>query len=375
MAALRYAMALCLSFLATCLHASPLDPSTFPSLGPNPFTVPGTYTILSVNPPLLEGPTGTFVGANSPDNLVAVFAFSSIAVGPGMQIEVAGPRPVALLSHTTLLLQGTIAASAFEQFGGPGGAAGRSGSGLGPGGGMAAPPNTGYGGGGGGHGAAGGKGGGELGGAGGVVNGNLLLSLQGGSAGGASGGGTPGGGGGGAVEFGAVMSMTVEGTIVAEGGLGRGGSGGGSGGAVLLHAPTVTLGGVIGVRGGSGTTLTYGGGGGGAGRVLALTNADGLTVSPSFVLFATGGFGGSPLGQNGGSTALETGTLPPPPPASAGLTACIDSGGAPIAGATVKLRQKSSHQSAVTGSDGCFTIETVVSGREGTLVIDLPALP
>jgi hypothetical protein len=108
----------------------------------------------------------------------------------------------------------------------------------------------------------------------------FLVPLIGGSGGGGGklsgnlGGG--GGGGGGAILIASSGTLTVSGSVLADGGQGacvgvtggRNGGGGGSGGGIRLVATTVAGGGTIRASGGAGTTgCPTNGGGGGAGRV------------------------------------------------------------------------------------------------------------
>ena len=128
---------------------------------------------------------------------------------------------------------------------------------------------------------------------GGGVTGNAqLVPLAGGSGGG---GGAPdldiasvhrgggGGGGGGAVLIYATGSVTLTGTITAQGGNGGNGGdgsggGGGSGGAVLIQSGTVTTTGTLTTAGGTGGTGPAGGAGG-SGRIRIDGLASGVNIS------------------------------------------------------------------------------------------------
>ena len=94
----------------------------------------------------------------------------------------------------------------------------------------------------------------------GFFTGNLfLVPLVGGSGGGGAGPSVAGGGaGGGAILIASSTSITVNGTILAQGGFG--GRGGGSGGAIRLVAPIVAGGGALFITGGTsaGGTSKYG---------------------------------------------------------------------------------------------------------------------
>jgi hypothetical protein len=129
---------------------------------------------------------------------------------------------------------------------------------------------------------------------GGTVSGNAQLVPLAGGSGGAGGGpdvdiiarGGGGGGGGGALLIYATGSVTVSGTITAQGGNGgtgytvgggSGGGGGGSGGAILLQSGSVTASGTLTTAAGTGGTSTgdAAGGAGGTGRI----RIDGLAAS------------------------------------------------------------------------------------------------
>jgi hypothetical protein len=163
------------------------------------------------------------------------------------------------------------------------------------------------------------------------TNTSLLQLLQGGSGGGGGrGGGFPGGGGGGAIELGAITSMTLNGIIRANGGDGfvssesvlGSGSGGGSGGGILIHAPLVSLNGLLSAAGGLGgsefsgpgpadlpTTIGFGGGGGG-GRVVI----QGFTteLGNNFNFNVNPGNGGGPQGAITGSPGSFAVAVPEP---------------------------------------------------------------
>jgi hypothetical protein len=104
----------------------------------------------------------------------------------------------------------------------------------------------------------------------GAIYGNVVLvPLRGGSGGGGSAFGTVagcGGGGGGAIRIESSISITLAGSILANGGDGGAGTasdantgGGGSGGAIHLISQTITGGGSLSARGGAGTNVQQGG--------------------------------------------------------------------------------------------------------------------
>lgn len=160
--------------------------------------------------------------------------------------------------------------------------------------------------------------------------------LQGGGAGGlgAQGGGNEavcprvarGGGGGGALQLSARFAIDIPGVIDASGGGGDGGvacmvetagagSGGGAGGAVFVEAPSITV---------SGTIVANGGGGGGGGGVTRAddTFSDGQpgrdgASGPA----AVGGVGGGANTLNGGGTTGGSGGIEGVAP-TAGASRC-----------------------------------------------------
>ena len=262
-----------------------------------------------------------------------VFTFSSFRLRDLYSMELTSGadnrgRPVYFLSKSTMSVEGYVGASgsagADEVSGGWGAAdtswTGGDGAdysmvsdaqaGSGPGGGSrgvyAGDQITGSAGGGGANGGAGGAGG-AMGGstAGGTAYGDLQEKLSGGSGGGGGSyyyhpstgywddaedppiwiegdpeswqNGSGGGGGGGAVAFGALGSLTVSGSIVADGASGggwngRGGAGGGgAGGSVLVYGRSVNVSGGVTAVGGTGGESSdgddYKGGGGGGGLI------------------------------------------------------------------------------------------------------------
>ena len=192
--------------------AGPLDPNAFALSGTGAFpTLPGTYTINTSGIPTISRPGGTTMSgeiySDAPGHELAVFDFSSIAIGSSETFDASGTLPLVLLSRGDASIAGTVNVSASGAVGGPGGGGGAT---PGPGAGnyiFAGGSGGGFGGAGGASGAyiAEGFGPGNppsttfpsL--AGGHAYGDLTVSLQGGSA-----GGTGAGAGGGAIEIGAV---------------------------------------------------------------------------------------------------------------------------------------------------------------------------
>jgi len=209
-------------------------------------------------------------------------------------LRVVGGRPLVIIAKTTISVA-QLDASATKQTPGGGGYPPRMGSGAGGDG--AASGNADSGGGGGGYGTAGGAGqasGAAAAGTAGAVYGTAdLATLDGGSGGGTTAPtctGHPPGAGGGAIQLYAGTSITITGSIHANGGGGAGGhncsnvgmsgAGGGAGGAIYLQTPQLL---------GSGLVLAQGGGGGGGYDVASQNNgADGQDGSTTIAAAAGG---------------------------------------------------------------------------------------
>jgi hypothetical protein len=290
----------------------------------------------------------------SDQSKVGVYVAKSIHIEPGAAVTVAessSSRPLILVSLTTFLIQGSIDVSADDLPGG-GGAGGYTYSGnsdavgLGPGGG-AAGTETQAGGGGsycgvGGTGANVTPGGAST--AGGAVYGNAtLIPLVGGSTGGA--GAEDPGGGGGALQLvaGTTFTLDTAGKLAAGGGPGnesgdgsQQAGGGGSGGAILIEAPTVSIAGTISANGGGGggpggdgtvadlpLTPAAGGGmyGGSGSAGTTLTGTAGKTPTDGSDPGAGGGGAGRIRINSSSGTATITGTFSPD-----ATTACVTQG-------------------------------------------------
>ena len=293
-------------------QAAPLDPASFASLGANPFTQNGTYTInSSANPPTLSGPGLATPLHGAVANGIAVFTFNSLSLGSGITLQGTGTLPIALLSQANATVGGAINVSGSGGSGGSGGAGGPGGAGGGAGG-----TGGGEGGGGEGDGGGGDGGGGSYGGSGGTGGGSgsgpygdLTQTLQGGSGGGGGSsdfdgtdGGGGGGGGGGALEIGAEAALAITGSIHADGG--NAGQvffwgGGGSGGGLIAFGSTVTLSGSARLSAVGGTS-GYGGGGGG-GRILIASE---YPQAGNIATYVTVAGGATPDGSNGGDGVL-----------------------------------------------------------------------
>jgi hypothetical protein len=315
-------VAMLLAAGASLVHAAPLDPNSFTSLGT--FNPTGNVTVDTTTQTMSGG--ASFTGELS--NGIAVFCFDEVNVSSGVTITVSGLYPFALLSQDDFTFNGILNANADGSVAGPGGGDGNpaGGPGFGPGAGGGDTNGAG----GAGFGGSGGWSG--WGTAGGSTYGNLLTQLQGGSGGGCSlwsGENGAGGGGGGAVEFAALGVMTIGAAaeVNARGAVGAvsattqgDGGGGGSGGGILLHAPTGTMAGTLDARGGSGgdtntgtvrIDVYSGGGGGGGGRIhtINITNTGSRLV-------------------NGGSGGLDYHSTNPHPggPGTAGTTTTSTAG-------------------------------------------------
>jgi hypothetical protein len=301
------------------VQAGPLNPFDFASLGAFP-TGASPYFFNTGGTPTMTDGRGNVVATGVVYNGIAVFDFDSINIPFGA--TAIGSLPLALLSRSDAVIAGILDGSASfnsPNLAGPGGGTGGSfgGQGANPVGGgqgggqpgvLSGSPSPGAGGGG--YGGAGGAGAnGELpGGAGGsTYGGNLATLLQGGSGGGAAPNSNGGGGGGGAIELGAAGSITISGSISANGGDwsgsgALGGAGGGSGGGILLDANSVLLTGSLLANGGAGNHFTYvpggdnefleAGGGGGGGVISILTATDGFE-NQGGIIDVSGGAGGS----------------------------------------------------------------------------------
>jgi hypothetical protein len=203
---------------------------------------------------------------------IVVVPMASFTLQAGQTLRLVGDKPVVLAVAGDADIAGTIDASSDATNNGAGYNWSCGGSQGGAGGGGNCEP---AGGGGGGFGTAGGLGGagsGTASGAVGTARANLTLApLVGGCAGGTGGNcsgcgsctaGGAGGAGGGAVQISATGSLTVTGTLKANGKAGTkpgdaGSGGGGSGGGLLLEGATVSTG---------GATITANGGDGGGGE-------------------------------------------------------------------------------------------------------------
>lgn len=218
-----------------------------------------------------------------------------------------GPRPLVLLASDSITVTsgGTLDVSSFRADVGAGGNTGtcsdpaNGGSDTGNG----ASSGAG-GGGGGGFGTPGGSGGNGRGAGGGGAGGSSALALIRGGCKAASGGsssdgaGGGGGNGGGAVYLIAGNSITIAGTVKANGSGGSGGpnkaggGGGGSGGLIAFDAPNLTISGTVFANGG-------GAGEGGGGGFGGANGSDPM----SYNIRAPGG-GQNPNGGNGGGGSV-----------------------------------------------------------------------
>jgi Ca2+-binding RTX toxin-like protein len=391
------------------------DPATNISINTSTLTMTGTSQLGNIV--TLDAGYGSFEAA--------VFVFDTFELDLGRTITATGSRPLVLLSKDSMSIAGVINVSANGLTAGAGG---------GNGGNLTAPyfhgkpaagspvhptneydSTNGYGRnlgdnqGGGGGGFGGGGGGGTFrdtannfgpASSGGASYGDLTVAIQGGSGGAAGYTYTPsfrlapGGGGGGGVELGAVNTITVSGSILANGANGSNDSafsgnaagGGGAGGGILVHATSVTVDatGVLSARGGDGfgtTSTSHGGGGGGGGRVLfahdantpgSFVNAGTVNVAggADFSIHSTPGGAGSYLVEGvspqtvteaysfvinwGDGSAVTTGTY-----ANGGITLDPE----PPTGPDVTGAFSASH---VYADDGDYNITVSVTDDQGT---------
>ncbi len=257
-----------------------------------------------------SGSTGVDGPFNPTENTVlqvpedGIFNFTTINIPAGVTVTFKKNfrnTPVYILATGDVVIDGNISvdgADAVNQFpgeGGPGGFDGGAGgptltaggNGLGPGGGEGGKvlsQGIGSGGGGGGFGTNGENGfksfggTGEVGKGGSTYGNEKLLPITGGSGGGGGGGcrnnqvGGAGGGGGGAIVIASSSTITINGTLTANGGKGAmlcSGGGGGSGGAIRFIADKIIINGNIKAVGGKGASAPYknAGGNGGQGRI------------------------------------------------------------------------------------------------------------
>lgn len=257
---------------------------------------------------------------------IDVLIVDTLTISSGSILRVTGSTPFGLAARGAVTISGTIDAS-------NGGVGARSPTGcVQATGGTPAPHLQGPGGGGGAafHGAGGAGGVGDAnsaskpGGAAGIPF-SLPLGPIGGCPGGAGADGDPGtagprGVGGGAIYLVSATSLTIGGTLHAGGGgggAGRGsagsGGGGGSGGMILLESPTVTVSGSLVANGG--------GGGGGADNVTGIDGAVGAPGTTN-TMRAAGGLGAPPneggVGGGGGAGNFLAGLSSPSTPDNGG---------------------------------------------------------
>lgn len=275
-----------------------------------------------------SGSTGADGAFNPTENIElqlpesGVFNFTTVNIPSGVTVKFkknSANTPVTILATGDVLINGGInlnGSTGVESVpgkGGPGGYDGGIGGALTKSGGIGGGPGGGGGGGGStaaGAASGGGGGGGTVGNAGsrysepteagiaGIAYGNeRVLPLIGGSGGGGGGGtssyvGKGGGGGGGAIVIASSGTITVNGAITANGGLGVAATnytsgGGGSGGAIRLIANTISGNGSIQALKGNGGHISYAdaGGNGSDGRIRleAVTMNRTSNTTPSYM--------------------------------------------------------------------------------------------
>jgi hypothetical protein len=294
--------AACFPFTPANFSSASIDFSTTPvstlncgTTTVNTATTPATITNWCGTAPVPAVQTQT----NGPS--IVVIPLRGLTVSANNTLKLIGPLPVVFAVRGNVSIAGVVDASASGTTPGAGGnwSCGTSQGGNGTG--DTSRLKGASGGGGGGFGTKGGKAGtantdgsDRAGGIAGVARGaSTLTPLYGGCAGGQGGDcSTVGGAGGGAVQIAASGTLTVTGSIRANGGAGAtpcgsndegGGTGGGSGGAILLQAATLNA--------PANTLQANGGNGGKNGNYAGIFNCGG----------DNGGAGATNSGSNGGN--------------------------------------------------------------------------
>jgi sugar lactone lactonase YvrE len=280
-----------------------------------------------------------------------LFVFDAFTLGAGHTlgytgstnaVGLTGTAGVIILSRNDLTVSGTIDFNATGTTGGPGATNGVNGnanypSTFGPGGPICQDAGGGF----------GGKGGHCSG-----TYGGLDFILTGGSGGGATSGN--GGGGGGGIQLGANGTLTVSGTINANG---ASGVGGGSGGGILLYGQNLTLtSAILNARGANATNW----GGGGGGRILYTAIGGTATGTPTINVSA-----GSNVGNVSAPAIGTNGAIPT-------ITDITPASG-PV-GSSVRLTGTnlgSINAVRFFGSSG--TLATVLSSNATTILVAVPS--
>ena len=255
--------------------------------------------------PIDTGPASMQCASGATPTTYCVVAGTAISVAQGVTVGAHGPRPLVLVSSSTIVVMGTIDVASHMS-----GTPQPTGAGAGTGCTGTTPATGGGGGFGGTFGTSGGDGGGSM-----NPNGNggrvampaTVATLVGGCTGGKGAGskGGTGGAGGGAVALIAVTSIEIDGTINASGAGALtasgftpntiyGGGGGGAGGMIVLDAPMLS---------GAGTIMANGGGGA---QASDYTGVGGSGNDPSSATAAAaGGYDNTqPYGGRGGDGAF-----------------------------------------------------------------------
>ncbi len=246
---------------------------------------------------------GLELKASSPAHPGGVYSFDSITVGSGSTLRLVsydnGDTNYTndfgvTLNTDSLMIQsgGLVSADGLGYASAKGPGVGAAGAWAGP-----QPGGSGYGG-------KGGDGAGPLGGS---TYGNLYTPADLGS-GGRNNGGFAGGVGGGAVRLVVSNSLTVNGTISANGANGVPGQfeagAGGSGGSIWVTAGTLTGSGTIRANGGQGAVAQFGtAGGGGGGRIAIYSD----NIAPTVAMTVAGGTGY----QKGDAGTIYLGSVDP----------------------------------------------------------------
>ncbi|MDB4963827.1 MAG: virulence associated protein [Myxococcales bacterium] len=254
-----------------------------------------TQTLHTGTSPLCLDYTGTSPGA------FCVIAGTTVSSAVGTLVSTVGPRPLVIVSTSTMTIDGMIDVASHRSGGVIGAGANDAGC-------PASPASTGSSGGAGGSfGSAGGTGGSSQGTGAPAAAASIPTTVRGGCRGSTGAGLSPGGGGngGGAIAL-IATQLEISGTVNASGSGGEGGSdllddsgggGGGSGGMILLDAATITI-------TASGRVFANGGGGGeGSGGNSGIPGAD--PMSP--MIAAPGGSGAQLATGNGGPGSVGSG--------------------------------------------------------------------
>lgn len=315
--------ALCTLFAGANVHSQTVEPSNLPANwcagAPAPSLTLAADALLNT-----DSDCSQVQSQPPPAPDLCVFIYQDVSVPAGITLTLAGSRPGVITAFGNIDIAGTVNAhyAGFGLINGDGGIGTGSASGGGGGGGITA----------GAHGGSGFNLGDAGGGGGPSVGTPALVPLLCGSDGGPGGDGfATGGRGGGAVQLSACGDLVVEaGARIGAPGFGgtattfspspSGGGGGGSGGGVLIEGRSVTLAG----------TITANGGGGGAGLGGATGGQNGTDGRLDTTAAAGGDAGGPDAGGSGGANT-------PPGPGTAATNVSEAGGGGGGAAGRIRI--------------------------------------